>query len=128
MTLTSLVAKISAEMAGTRAGLRRVSFDTTQAWLKHGGTAGPAWGAAPSMAAWRWPRSVAVPPPRCGVRESSPAPGPGRQRPADGASQRVAAGRLPELKPQGRGAAGSYTIANATTFDAASFSRKPSAR
>ncbi len=38
----NIVTKNSAEMAGTRAGLRRASFDTTQAWPQHGGTLGPA--------------------------------------------------------------------------------------
>ena len=38
----NIVTKNSAEMAGSRAGLRRGSFDTTQAWLQHGGTLGPA--------------------------------------------------------------------------------------
>ena len=43
----NIVTKNSAEMAGTRAGLRRASFETTQAWLQHGGTVGAA-----DVAAW----------------------------------------------------------------------------
>jgi len=41
-----IISKSADEIGGTQAGLRHGSFDTTQAWLQHGGAAGPLQAAA----------------------------------------------------------------------------------